>query len=165
MRLAKWFGGALLVAVAFGVAATAQESAASSQKAQAVAEVLTFERQIEAALVRGDAAFLQRAWADDFQFTHGDSWTFGGQPLAVNGKAAEIAAVGPGQFIARDLSSQQIEWHGDVAVTTGQITVQSRDGEPRHRQYSVWYVRVYARRTGQWQLLSHRTVHGPVYKE
>ena len=124
MRFARRVGVALLVSVSLGAPAASQESAPASGVAQAVAEVLALERQIEAALVQGDAAFLERAWADDFQFTHGDSWTSGGEPLAVNSKAAEIAAVGPGQFIARTLSSQHVEWHGDVAVTTGQISVQ-----------------------------------------
>ncbi len=94
-----------------------------------------------------------------------DGWTSGGQPLAVNGKAAQLAGVRPGRYVARDLSSQQAESHGDVAVTTGQIRVQSADGEPSRREYSIWYVRVYAQRAGQWQLLSHRTVRGPAYKE
>jgi hypothetical protein len=29
------------------------------------------------------------------------------------------------------------------------------------RLNSVWFERVYAKRNGQWQFLSHRTVHGP----
>jgi hypothetical protein len=27
----------------------------------------------------------------------------------------------------------------------------------------VWFERVYTRRNGQWQYVSHRTVHGPTY--
>jgi len=29
--------------------------------------------------------------------------------------------------------------------------------------FTVWFERVYARRDGRWQYLSHRTVHGPTY--
>ena len=36
--------------------------------------------------------------------------------------------------------------------------------ESTQRSFSFWYVRVYAQRDGEWQYLSHRTVHGPSYE-
>ena len=42
--------------------------------------LMKFEREIEAATARGDVAFLARALADDFTFTHGDAWRTGGKP-------------------------------------------------------------------------------------
>ena len=62
---------------------------ASGEKAASdpAADVLAFEREMEAAVVRGDVAFLDRACSSDFSFTHGDGWTVGGPPLRVENKA------------------------------------------------------------------------------
>jgi hypothetical protein len=49
-----------------------------------IAEVLAFEKEMEAAVVRGDVKFLERALSPDFIFTHGDGWTSGGAPLEVD---------------------------------------------------------------------------------
>jgi len=37
--------------------------------------VLAFERAMEAAVVRGDVAYVDRVSAPDLTFTHGDGWT------------------------------------------------------------------------------------------
>ena len=48
--------------------------------------LMEFERAIESAAARGDVAFLARALADDFAFTHGDAWRTGGEPSLVDTK-------------------------------------------------------------------------------
>ena len=35
--------------------------------------------------------------------------------------------------------------------------------EPGREEFIVWFERVYVRRDGRWQYVSHRTVHGPTY--
>jgi hypothetical protein len=35
--------------------------------------------------------------------------------------------------------------------------------DPKHAGFTVWFERVYAKHNGQWQYVSHRTVHGPTY--
>ena len=57
------------------------------------AQVLAFERDIEAAVVRGDVAFVDAATAPTFTFTHGDGWTTGGAPLRVDTRADWMATV------------------------------------------------------------------------
>lgn len=123
------------------------------------AEVIEFERNMEAALVRGDVAYLDKVCAPDFSFTHGDGWVTGGQPLRVENKAQWLASVAKQPYSSRDLSSVQVEMHGDVAITYGMYRARSR---PSGGEFTVWFERVYARRNGQWQYLSHRTVHGPI---
>ena len=64
----------------------------AAKTAQEVAdEVLAFERAIEAAVVRGDVAFVDAASAPTFTFTHGDGWTTGGAPLRVDSRADWMA--------------------------------------------------------------------------
>jgi hypothetical protein len=56
----------------------------STASTDATADVLAFERAMEAAVVRGDVAYVDRVSAPDLTFTHGDGWTTGGKPLAVD---------------------------------------------------------------------------------
>jgi uncharacterized protein (TIGR02246 family) len=129
----------------------------------AIAEVLAFEKATEAAVVRGDTAQLERALAPTFLFTHGDGWADGGAPLKVDTKASWIDWVKkqPAPYVYRELDSVQVELHGDVAITVGRYYyLPTSNGPPNHSQ--VWFERVYAKRNGQWQQLSHRTVKGPL---
>jgi hypothetical protein len=138
--------------------------APGSAESAAIAEVLAFEKATEAAVVRGDVAHLERALAPTFLFTHGDGWADGGPPLKVDTKASWIEWVKrqPAPYIYRELDHVQVELHGDVAITLGRYFYlpQSSNGPGSHMH--VWFERIYAKRNGQWQQLSHRTVKGPL---
>jgi ketosteroid isomerase-like protein len=128
------------------------------------ADVLAFERQMEAAVVRGDVKFLDRICASDFSFTHGDGWTTGGQPLRVENRAQWLASVSKRPYLSRNLDQVQVELHGDIAITYGMYRARySAPADPKRADFTVWFERVYTRRNGQWQYVSHRTVHGPTY--
>ena len=138
-------------------------AAAPAAASDPARDVLQFERDMEAAVVRGDVAFLDRACTPDFSFTHGDGWTTGGQPLRVENKAQWLASVGKAPYAFRNLDSVQVELHGDIAITYGQYRARNNAGEPGRTDFTVWFERVYTKRSGQWQYVSHRTVHGPTY--
>ncbi len=141
----------------------AQESPLSNTAADTAKEVLALEREIEAAVLRADVAFLDRVCASDFTYTHGDGWTTGGAVRGVDPRAEWLASL-PGRYSRREVDSQQVEMHGDVAITMGRVRARSGGADAAQRAFSFWYVRVYAQRDGQWRYLSHRTVHGPVYE-
>jgi len=129
----------------------------------AINDVIAFEKATEAAVVRGDTAFLERALAPTFLFTHGDGWVDGGPPLKVDTKASWIEWVKrqPAPYIYRELDHVQVELHGDVAITLGRyFYLPQSNGTATHMH--VWFERLYAKRNGQWQMLSHRTVKGPI---
>jgi len=128
-------------------------------------EVLAFERDIEAAVVRGDVAFVDAASAPTFTFTHGDGWTTGGAPLRVDSRADWMATVAKAPYASRVLDSVRTEVHGDVVITYGRYVGRFKEATPGRRQFTVWYERVYANRNGKWQYLSHRTVDGPIYEK
>jgi hypothetical protein len=136
------------------------DSAASTN---AAAEVLALERAMEAAVVRGDVAYVDSVSAPDLSFTHGDGWTTGGKPLLVDDRASFLKRVENRQYNARDLDSVKVEMHGDIAITYGRYVAQNRTGNPNQSWFSVWFERVYAKRGGRWLYVSHRTVHGPTY--
>ncbi len=146
-----------LVWVSLGTRSTAASGTAEN--------VLEFEREMEAAVVRGDVKFLDRICASDFSFTHGDGWTSGGQPLRVENRAQWLAAVSKRPYLSRDLDQVQVELHGDIAITYGMYRARfSAPADPKRADFTVWFERVYARRNNQWQYVSHRTVHGPTYE-
>ncbi|MCY3845645.1 MAG: nuclear transport factor 2 family protein [Acidobacteria bacterium] len=155
----------ILIALALGSApAAAQEVPDTHAASDAAAEVLALERQIEAAVLRADVAFLDGVCAPDFTYTHGDGWITGGPVLGVDERDPWLASLA-GRYSQREVDSQQIELHGDVAITMGRVRARSGAGDSPPRTFSFWYVRVYAHRDGGWQYLSHRTVHGPVYED
>ena len=161
---------AVLLCPAFGQqpkspAAVSKVALASdaTRPADAAAEVLAFERAMEAAVVRGDVAYVDSISAPDLTFTHGDGWTTGGKPLLVDNRKAFIKRVEDRVYNVRDLDSVKVEMHGDIAITYGRYVAQYRSGKPEQMWFSVWFERVYAKRDGHWQYVSHRTVHGPTH--
>ena len=93
---------AILVLVAAVSSVNARQPSAMAAKGPVLApkaadevadEVLAFEREIEAAVVRGDVALVDAASASTFTFTHGDGWTTGGAPLRVDSRADWMATV------------------------------------------------------------------------
>lgn len=125
--------------------------------------MLALERDIAAAIVRGDAAYFDRVTTPDFVMIHGDGWTSGGRPALVDDKASFMRRVADKSYAAHDYDVQSVEMHGDVAITYGRY-VGNIPSSPAGRQwFSVWYQKVYARRDGRWLYLSHRTVDGAHY--
>jgi len=149
------------------VAAVSGQQAKPSSKASstAAADVLAFEKTMEAAVVRGDVGFLDGICAPDFSFTHGDGWTTGGRPLRVENKAQWLASVSKAPYLSRDLDAVQVEMHGDIAITYGKYRARNKSAAPDRGAFTVWFERVYAFRNGRWQYVSHRTVHGPTYED
>ena len=154
--------GTVLGAALPGVGGTVAQEPAGTAGDRA-AEVLELERRIEAAVLRADVAFLDEVLAGDFTYTHGDGWTTGGAVRGVDHRAEWLASL-PGRYSRREVDSQQVELHGDVAITMGRVRAGTGPSAGAPRAFSFWYVRVYALRDGRWQYLSHRTVHGPVYE-
>jgi Domain of unknown function (DUF4440) len=127
------------------------------------AEVLAFERSMEAAVVRGDYSYVDSVSAPDLTFTHGDAWTTGGKPLLIDDRRTFLQRVQNKQYNVRDLDSVKVEMHGDIAITYGRYVAQNRTAKPEQSWFSVWFERVYEKRDGHWLYVSHRTVHGPTY--
>jgi ketosteroid isomerase-like protein len=128
------------------------------------ADVRALEQKIEAAVVRGDVAFVSSVLSDDFHFVHGDGWTTGGKALMEDDKTTFLKRVADREYAVHDLDSVKVEMHGDVAITYGRyvslFVPKNRSGNSGQLN-SIWFERVYAKRDGRWMFLSHRTVHGP----
>ena len=115
-------------------------------------ELVDLERKLAAAVLALDFETLDKIYADDFLFTHStgdvdtkESWM-------------DNLRTGRSSYTARSVDQIEVEVHGNVAITSGRIYAKSDSSDPRWREYSIWYVRVYEVREGRWQLLSHRSV-------
>ena len=106
--------------------ALAADASVSARASGAAAEVLAAERAMEAAVVRGDVAYVERVAAPDLSFTHGDGWTTGGSPLSTDDRKAFLKRVENKQYNVRDLDSVKVEMHGDIAITYGRYVAQNR---------------------------------------
>jgi hypothetical protein len=127
------------------------------------AEVLEFEKAIGAAIVRGDAAYFDKATPSDFMMVHGDAWTRGGTPTLVDDKNSFQKRIANHSYAAHDFDSVKVEMHGDVAITYGRYLGNIPSSGEGRAWFAVWYEKIYAKRDGRWMYLSHRTVHGATY--
>ena len=125
--------------------------AQSSATATDSATVAALEQRVELATARGDVAYLDSVYATSFRFKHstGDLEERGPRLATLRGRKAAV--------FARDLDSLDVEVHGDIALTTGRIHVRQESPDPKWREYTIRYARVYSRHTGRWQLLTHHS--------
>jgi hypothetical protein len=130
------------------------------------AEVLALEQKIEKAVVNGDVAFADSVLSADFHFRHGDGWVRGEKTGGMeDDKAAFLKRIADKEYLVHDLDNVKIEMHGDIAITYGRYVSlfmpKNRNLNTAASLSTIWFERVYAKRNGRWQFLSHRTVHGP----
>ena len=141
----------------------AHETIVPAAQSAAGTEVLAFEREVNAALVRGDVPYMEKAIAPDFGMVHGDGWTHGDAPSLVDDRTSFMKRVSGKIYEAVDIDVQSVEMHGDVAITYGHYVGHIPGSPEGRRWFSVWYEKVYAKRDGRWVYLSHRTVDGAHY--
>jgi ketosteroid isomerase-like protein len=126
---------------------TASEIAAGTIQG-AEQEIRELEGQINAAVVSGNLTVFERLLADDFTHTNHTG--------VFRTKAQWLANHKPGQspYDAYDVDDLTIRIYGDTAVVTARTTPTGRDskGKPITGQYR--YLRVWARRVGQWRAVA-----------
>lgn len=157
MRLkAVWQLTVLLVA-ALEVLPCQAPGPTSARASADSATVARLEQQVEDAVVRRDAAFLDVVYAPSFRFKHATG-TLETRDARMANLRRPIPPDAPGRMVARRVDSLEVEVHGDVALSTGRIHVLRDGGEPRWQNYTVRYVRLWSRSaTGHWQLLTHHS--------
>jgi len=172
----RWLLTAIAVSVPLTMSLVGQQSAPAGNPARTppppeilaatatgpAAEVVALERKFEEATTKGDAATVAGLISKDFSFVHGNQWATGGKPMGADDHDSWLKRVGEKRYLSRDLDQVKVEMHGDVAITYGRYVSMGRPtGENLPTLSSIWFQRVYAKRNGQWQFLSHRTVNGP----
>lgn len=113
-----------------------------------------FNRRIDQAVVDNDLKSLKEWYADDFVFTHGSGH--------VDSKESWLKDIetnySKSKFLYRRHDSTKVELHQDVAIVFGSLSIAKQTTEGVRSSYGVRYIRVYAKRKKQWQMISHRSV-------
>lgn len=110
--------------------------------------LLRLNQQIDDYVVQQKVKELGNLYADDFVFSHGSG--------KVEGKASWLQSVARTTYPSRQHDSVKVELHPGVAVVKGHMAIRRNDKE-KVAVYYLKYIRVYALRNKQWQMISHNT--------
>ncbi len=126
------------------------ESKASPSKRSVEVQLIELERQLSAALVREDAAVLDRLWSNDLVFTFPDG--------KVSTKAQRLAAqksAAPSSQSESDTTNDEVKVY--LYGTTAVVTVRSTwSGKANNQAYRSQFqaTHVWAKQQGRWQLVA-----------
>lgn len=110
--------------------------------------LVRLNQQIDDYVVQQKVKELESLYADDFVFSHGSG--------KVEGKAGWLKTVGRTIYPSRQHDSVRVELHRGVAIVKGNMTIRRNDKD-KVAVYHLKYIRVYALRDKQWQMISHST--------
>ena len=110
--------------------------------------LLLLNQRIDDLVVQQQVASLDSLYANDFVFSHGSG--------RIEGKTNWLKSAARNRYPVRQHDSVRAQQHGDVAVLRGKMYIERIDKD-KTAKYILRYIRVYALRSGRWQLLSHTT--------
>ena len=110
--------------------------------------IIIRNQQMDTYVVEHNTTALDSLYADDFVFSHGSG--------RVEGKQGWFTSVAKGSFLSRLHDSVTVEFHPQLAIVRGKLSVQKKNKEKIDR-YQLYYIRVYALRKSSWQMISHIT--------
>jgi hypothetical protein len=126
------------------------ESKAAASKRSVEGQLIELERQLSAALVREDAAVLERLWSNDLIFTFPNG--------TVSNKAQRLASQKPAAASSQSESETtndevKVYLYGDTAVVT---VLSTWSGKANNQTYSSQFqaTHVWAKQEGRWQLVA-----------
>lgn len=126
--------------------ATASATSASTENVEQAIRQLENERV--PALLRGDTAFIERVYADDYVVT--------GANGVVRTRAAVVADMKSGAQMFESMTNDDVKVrvYGDTAIVTGR-TKQKGQYKGQASLSPTMFTRVYVRRDGRWQLVAN----------
>jgi len=118
-----------------------------SAQTDAVGPFREMERNLAAAYMRGDRAFVDDLLADD--------WTSSDYTGRIWTKANVLALFGPNgpTFTKAEIDVDRVRLHGDVAIVTGR-SVSAGRFEGRDINVTQRYMDVYVKRDGRWRVVA-----------
>ena len=133
----------LIVMVAVSSCGTSPEPAANVEQA-----VMQLENERVPALVRGDTAFIERVYADDYVVTGANGL------VRTRGQVIADMKSGVQTFESMKNDDVKVRAYGDTAIVTGRTTQKGQyKGQPSLSP--TMFTRVYVRQDGQWRLVAN----------
>jgi ketosteroid isomerase-like protein len=141
--------------VAGACASSFHRDALQTSGSDQASTIKALDAALQQAVVDGDTALLERHLPTDFLFTHG---LFEGRQ---DSRSDWLSIAQRRNLLARDVSEQVVELHGDTALVLGELVVKRKPsadrGETQPQCYRLNYVHLYERRGEVWMFVSHRT--------
>ena len=140
---------AFLLIFPFAIPLALSQNASKDQATEKLVDETN--RKIDKAVVAKDMEFLKKHYGEDFVFTHGTG--------LIDSKNSWLESIRKSKgYASREHDSTVVELHKDIAIIFGKLTVgrltPASDGTSK---YSLRYVRVFANRKNNWEMISHRT--------
>ena len=123
-----------------------------SREARDIKELTRLETVWNNAHLRGDAAALDKLWADDLFVTVPD------MPAMNKEESLAVWKSGKMKFDIYKTSDLRIRVYGNSAVVTGQL-VRIRDSNSKVFEDDWRFTKVYVRRRGRWQVVTWHGSH------
>ena len=139
----------LLVSLLTGVS---QKPARETRESRDIKELTRLESVWNEAHLRGDAAALDKLWAEDLFVTVPD------MPVMNKEESLAIWKSGKMKFDIYRTSDIRIRVYGDSAVVTGQL-VRIRDANSKEFEDDWRFTKVYVRRQGKWLVVTWHGSH------
>ena len=135
----------LLVTVAWS-----QTGISPANDAQTKNEILDLEHQRNEAILKGDAAALERMTADEYTFI-----TLRGE-LRTKAEIVKGFKSGSFHYDSRKIFDLNVRLYGDTAIVTGR-SVQSGKEDSKDYSGDYRFTRVYVKQGGHWQTVALQT--------
>ena len=137
--------GGLIVMILTAVIATAQTGKIEQ-------EILKLEQQWEDALLKADAATLEKLYHDKLIYTHSNA--------SVDDKASYNAKIksGASKYVSIKRDDIKVTVIGDTAIVTCHWLVQSLSGTTKNNT-DARYVHVYVKEKGGWKMAAHQSTY------
>ena len=141
----------LTVIISIQIAAAQDKTTdAKPRDAEVVKQIEQLEEARNQAILKGDAAAIERMTADDYTFI-----TLKGE-LRTKAEIVKGFASGAFKYQSRTISDLKIRVYGDTAVVTGRSV---QKGIENGKDYSgdYWFTRVYVKQNGAWMTVALQT--------
>ena len=145
----------LTVIISIQIAAAQDKTTdAKLRDAEVVKQIEQLEEARNQAILKGDAAAIERMTADDYTFI-----TLKGE-LRTKAEIVKGFASGAFKYQSRTISDLKIRVYGDTAVVTGRSV---QKGIENGKDYSgdYWFTRVYVKQNGAWMTVALQTTMIP----
>jgi ketosteroid isomerase-like protein len=149
-KTVKFMKFTIFIAMLSMQVAAAQDNATALQDAAAVEEIKHLEEARNQAILRGDAAALERMTADDYTFI-----TLKGERRTKTDIVRRFAS-GGFKYQSRSISDLKIRVYGDAAIVTGR-SVQEGTENGKHYSGNYRFTRVYVKQNGAWKTVALQT--------
>ena len=153
MKILKFIIVTVIVSIQIA-AAQDNITEAKLRDAAVVKQIEQLEEARNQAILKGDAAAIERMTADDYTFV-----TLKGE-LRTKAEIVKGFSSGAFKYQSRTISDLNIRVYGDTAVVTGRSV---QKGIENGKDYSgdYWFTRVYVKQNGAWMTVALQTTMVP----